>query len=56
MAGDGYQRGQPEGRAERRGVPLALPGPGEQKREEGHPGLRAGQGQRHHGAGENKKK
>lgn len=29
MAGDGYKRGQPEGREERRGLPLALPGPGE---------------------------
>ena len=52
MAGDGDKRGQHEGREEGRGLPVTLPGLGEQEGEKGHPGLRAGQSQGHHGAGE----
>lgn len=39
VAGDGHKRGQHEGRQERRGVSLAVPGPGEQKGAESDPGL-----------------
>lgn len=39
VAGDRHQRGQPEGREERRGVSFTFSGPGEQEGAASHSGL-----------------
>lgn len=51
MACDSHQCGEPQRWEEGRSLPLTLPRSGEQEGEEGDPGLRAGQSERHHGAG-----